>query len=115
MTTPATETLLTIEQAAAILAVNERMIRRLIETRRIAFVKVGRHVRFRERDLASGNPGGPTNKVVTRHQGQSRGETANPNRAMDSGPAHSSVQRVGHHRSSAFSTNCCDSSMNCPT
>ena len=53
MTTPATETLLTIEQAAAILAVNERMIRRLIETRRIAFVKVGRHVRFRERDLAA--------------------------------------------------------------
>ena len=53
MTTPPTETLLTIEQAAAMLAVNERMIRRLIETRRIAFVKVGRHVRFRERDLAS--------------------------------------------------------------
>jgi excisionase family DNA binding protein len=53
MTTPAPETLLTIEQAAAILAVNERMIRRLIETRRIAFVKVGRHVRFRERDLTA--------------------------------------------------------------
>ncbi|NQW73557.1 MAG: helix-turn-helix domain-containing protein [Actinobacteria bacterium] len=53
MTTPPIETLLTIEQAAAMLAVNERMIRRLIETRRIAFIKVGRHVRFRERDLAS--------------------------------------------------------------
>ncbi len=53
MTTPPIETLLTTEQAAAMLAVNERMIRRLIETRRIAFVKVGRHVRFRERDLAS--------------------------------------------------------------
>jgi excisionase family DNA binding protein len=53
MTTPATETLLTIEQAAAILAVNERMIRRLIETRRIAFVKVGRHVRFREGDVTA--------------------------------------------------------------
>jgi excisionase family DNA binding protein len=38
MTTPPIETLLTIEQAAAMLAVNERMIRRLIETRRIAFV-----------------------------------------------------------------------------
>lgn len=44
--------LLTIEQAAEILAVNERMVRRLIESRRIAFVKVGRHVRFREADLA---------------------------------------------------------------
>lgn len=43
--------LLTIEQAAEILAVNERMVRRLIESRRIAFVKVGRHVRFREVDL----------------------------------------------------------------
>ena len=44
--------LLTIEQAAEVLAVNERMVRRLVETRRIAFVKVGRHVRFRESDLA---------------------------------------------------------------
>lgn len=53
MSTPAVDSLLTIEQAAQILAVNERMIRRLIETRRIAFVKVGRHVRFRECDLTS--------------------------------------------------------------
>lgn len=45
------ENLLTIEQAAEILAVNERMVRRLVEGRRIAFVKVGRHVRFRESDL----------------------------------------------------------------
>ena len=45
--------LLTIEQAAEVLAVNERMVRRLVETRRIAFVKVGRHVRFRESDLLS--------------------------------------------------------------
>lgn len=43
--------LLTTEQAAELLAVNERMVRRLVETRRIAFVKVGRHVRFRESDL----------------------------------------------------------------
>ncbi|MHB1163884.1 MAG: helix-turn-helix domain-containing protein [Candidatus Nanopelagicales bacterium] len=53
MKTTSLETLLTIEQAAEILAVNQRMIRRLVESRRIAFVKVGRHVRFRERDLAS--------------------------------------------------------------
>jgi excisionase family DNA binding protein len=49
--TPTLEVLLTIEQAAEVLAVNERMVRRLVETRRIAFVKVGRHVRFRESDL----------------------------------------------------------------
>lgn len=53
MATPTLEVLLTIEQAAEVLAVNERMVRRLVETRRIAFVKVGRHVRFRESDLAS--------------------------------------------------------------
>ncbi|MDO8731951.1 MAG: helix-turn-helix domain-containing protein [Actinomycetota bacterium] len=47
------DSLLTIEQAAEILAVNTRMIRRLVESRRIAFVKVGRHVRFRESDLVS--------------------------------------------------------------
>ena len=46
------ERLITIEQAADLLAVNERMIRRLVESRRIPFVKVGRHVRFRETDLA---------------------------------------------------------------
>jgi excisionase family DNA binding protein len=51
MATPTIEMLLTIEQAAEVLAVNERMVRRLVETRRIAFVKVGRHVRFRESDL----------------------------------------------------------------
>ena len=51
MGAPTIEMLLTIEQAAEILAVNERMVRRLVETRRIAFVKVGRHVRFRESDL----------------------------------------------------------------
>ena len=45
--------LLTIEQAADILAVNPRMVRRLVESRRIAFVKVGRHVRFRECDLVT--------------------------------------------------------------
>ncbi len=53
MATQTLEVLLTIEQAAQVLAVNERMVRRLVESRRIAFVKVGRHVRFRESDLAN--------------------------------------------------------------
>ncbi len=36
-----------------VVAVNPRMVRRLVESRRIAFVKVGRHVRFRECDLVT--------------------------------------------------------------
>lgn len=43
--------LLDSEAAAAYLAVNLRMVRRLTETRQLPFVKVGRHVRFRQADL----------------------------------------------------------------
>lgn len=53
MSTVNLATLLTIQDAAEILAVNERMVRRLIESRQIPFIKVGRHVRFRECDLQS--------------------------------------------------------------
>ena len=59
--------LLTIEQAADILAVNPRMVRRLVETRRIAFVKVGRHVRFRECDLVTVMQYNPPPSVVAPH------------------------------------------------
>lgn len=38
-------------QSAEYLAVTERMVRRLWETRRIGAVKVGRHVRFTEAEL----------------------------------------------------------------
>lgn len=51
LATEQTDQLLTIDDAAAILAVNVRMIRQLIETRRIAFVKVGRLVRIRESEI----------------------------------------------------------------
>lgn len=42
---------LTVAQAADRMNVSERFIRRLIEERRIAFHRVGRHVRLRPVDL----------------------------------------------------------------
>jgi excisionase family DNA binding protein len=44
--------LLTVDEAAAVLAVTPRMVRHLIATRRLAFVKVGRLVRLRQSDIA---------------------------------------------------------------
>jgi excisionase family DNA binding protein len=43
--------LLTVEQVAERLGTGVRFPRRLIEERRITFVKVGRHVRIPEREL----------------------------------------------------------------
>ncbi|MEV6309736.1 excisionase family DNA-binding protein [Streptomyces sp. NPDC051840] len=45
--------LLTVQQAAEALGTGVRFPRRLIEERRITFVKVGRHVRIPEWALAS--------------------------------------------------------------
>ena len=45
--------LLTVEEAADRLGTSVRFVRRLIAERRIAYVKVGRHVRIAESDLAS--------------------------------------------------------------
>jgi excisionase family DNA binding protein len=45
--------LLTVEQAADRLGTSMRFVRRLIAERRIAYIKVGRHVRIAEADLAS--------------------------------------------------------------
>jgi excisionase family DNA binding protein len=45
------DTLLTVEQAAERLGTSERFVRRLIAERRIAFIKLGRHVRITEHDL----------------------------------------------------------------
>jgi excisionase family DNA binding protein len=47
------EKLLTVEQAAERLGTPVRFVRRLIAERRIAYVKVGRHVRIGEADLSS--------------------------------------------------------------
>ena len=45
------DTLLSAEQAAERLGTSVRFVRRLIAERRIAYVKLGRHVRISEHDL----------------------------------------------------------------
>ena len=45
------DTLLTLEQAAERLGTSVRFVRRLVAERRIAYVKLGRHVRIAEPDL----------------------------------------------------------------
>jgi excisionase family DNA binding protein len=64
------DTLLTVEQAAERLGTSPRFVRRLIAERRIAYVKLGRHVRIAAADLeafiASGRvEGGPARKAVS--------------------------------------------------
>ena len=48
---PELDTLLSIEQAAERLGTSVRFVRRLIAERRIAYVKVGRHVRLDPSDV----------------------------------------------------------------
>ena len=45
------DSLLTVEQAAERLGTSTRFVRRLVAERRIAYHKVGRHVRIAEADL----------------------------------------------------------------
>jgi excisionase family DNA binding protein len=45
--------LLTIPEVAELLKVSERTVRRIQQQREIAFIKVGRSVRFARSDLAS--------------------------------------------------------------
>jgi excisionase family DNA binding protein len=45
------DTLLSIEQAAERLGTSVRFVRRLVFERRVAYVKLGRHVRIAARDL----------------------------------------------------------------
>jgi excisionase family DNA binding protein len=45
------DTLLSVEQAAERLGTSSRFVRRLVFERRIAYVKLGRHVRIAGRDL----------------------------------------------------------------
>ena len=45
------DTLLSVEQAAERLGTSVRFVRRLVFQRRIAYVKVGRHVRIAAHDL----------------------------------------------------------------
>lgn len=50
-TTAASTPPLNVAEAAAYLNVTEHFVRRLVRERRIAFVKLGRHVRFARADL----------------------------------------------------------------
>jgi excisionase family DNA binding protein len=64
------DTLLTVDQAAARLGTSVRFVRRLIAERRIAYVKLGRHVRIAAADLeafiVSGRvEGGAARKAVS--------------------------------------------------
>jgi excisionase family DNA binding protein len=45
--------LLTVQEAAERLGTSVRFVRRLVAERRIAYVRVGRHIRIAEADLAS--------------------------------------------------------------
>jgi len=45
--------LLTVEEAADRLGTSVRFVRRMIAERRIAYIRIGRHVRIAEADLAS--------------------------------------------------------------
>jgi len=58
--------LLTVAQAAHVLGTTERFPRRLIEQRRIRFVRVGRHVRIPESALREFIAAGLVEPVTTR-------------------------------------------------
>ena len=62
---PPTERLLTVAEAAAVLSTTERFPRRLIEQRRIRFVRVGRHVRIPESALREFIEAGLVEPVTT--------------------------------------------------
>lgn len=51
MSTPTTPDLLDTAEAAALLGVNERWMRRSVAEKRIEFVRVGRLIRFRREAL----------------------------------------------------------------
>jgi excisionase family DNA binding protein len=63
---PPPERLLTIAEAAEVLSTSERFPRRLIEQRRIRFVRVGRHVRIPESALSEFIEAGLVEPVTTR-------------------------------------------------
>ncbi|MFF2436620.1 excisionase family DNA-binding protein [Streptomyces sp. NPDC058107] len=63
-----TDRLLTVEQAAQLLGTTARFPRRLIAERRIAFVKVGRHVRIPEGALTDFVAANTVQPIVPRRQ-----------------------------------------------
>jgi len=59
------ESLLSVDEAAKILGTTSRFPRRLIAERRIRFVRVGRHVRIPESELAEYITAGTVEPVLT--------------------------------------------------
>ena len=66
--TAAPDRLLTVPEAADRLNTSQRFIRRIIDERRVKFVRVGRHVRIPESVLAEFISAGTVEPVVTRHR-----------------------------------------------
>ena len=66
MTRPPADRLLTVSEAAEILSTSERFPRRLIEERRIRFVRVGRHVRIPESALRDYIAAGLVEPITTK-------------------------------------------------
>ena len=69
--TRATDRLLTFEQAAELLNTKPRFPRRLVEERRIRFVRVGRHVRIPESALREFIHAGTVEAMTTSHRARS--------------------------------------------
>lgn len=67
-----TDRLLTVAEAAEVLGTTERFPRRLIEQRRIRFVRVGRHVRIPESALVEFIEAGLVEPITTRNHSRRR-------------------------------------------
>lgn len=63
---PPTDRLLTVAEVADVLGTTERFPRRLIEERRIRFVRVGRHVRIPESALREFIAAGLVEPITTK-------------------------------------------------
>ena len=67
-----TDRLLTAAEAAEVLGTTERFPRRLIDQRRIRFVRVGRHVRIPESALVEFIEAGLVEPITTRNHSRRR-------------------------------------------
>jgi excisionase family DNA binding protein len=65
---PPADRLLTVSEAARMLSTSERFPRRLIEERRIRFVRVGRHVRIPESALREFIAAGLVEPITTKRR-----------------------------------------------
>ncbi len=61
---------MTVPQAADALNTSERFIRRIVDERRIRFVRVGRHVRIPEPAIAEFVAAGTVEPVLVRRRGR---------------------------------------------